>query len=285
VVLGMICSGSWGRRRALSRVPESRGRHLKRMKMMLLLPEVPRFCLRRAISRMGVHQVLLLAGCCVEGNREAGQASRLEHQGPVSVLKNLVVISQRTIHSNGFPLTVRIAPGILRAVIPSVHAGRHRPLLGIVCSDRAHGCVGLRVIARTTTTKLRAQRVVRVGGSGRLMRRSGDAGGEGLEAATSCLHRCVAEGSHGEGMAMEMAMAQQLSSRGKRWIALASLPISCSLTPSHTLALSLSQQQRAHRQQAWRIWREEMLLGRVERRLRRFRVQRRAGLKLTDLTQ
>lgn len=42
----------------------------------MLLPEVPRLCLKRAISQMRVHQVLLLAGCCVEGNREAGQASR-----------------------------------------------------------------------------------------------------------------------------------------------------------------------------------------------------------------
>jgi hypothetical protein len=210
--------------------------------MMVLLPEVPRLCLRRVISRMRVHQVLLLAGCCVEGNREAGQASRLEHQGPVSVLKNLVVISQRTIHSNGFPLTVRIAPGILRAVISSVHAGRHRPLLGIVCSDRAHGCVGLRVISRTTTNELRAQRIVRVGGSGRLMRRSGDAGGEGFEAATSCLHGCVAEGSHGEGMAIQTAMAQQLSSRGKRWIDSscfsAYLLLTHSLSHSRSLALS-----------------------------------------------
>lgn len=59
-----------------------------------MLPlEVLRLYLRRAISQMRVHQVLqLLADCCVAGNKEVGQASRLEHQGPVSVLENLVDI-------------------------------------------------------------------------------------------------------------------------------------------------------------------------------------------------
>lgn len=152
--------------------------------------------------------------------------------------------------------------------------GRRRPLLGIICADRAHGRIGMQIVARATSTELGAQRIVGVGRGGCLLGRSGDARGEGIEAAASCLHGCVAEGTHGEGMRMEMEMemAQQLSSSGQRWIALAPLPISCSLTPSHTLTLSLSQQQRAHREQASRIWREEMLrLDRVERRLKRSR--------------